>query len=199
VFLSTLIVVVGLLSLGAMGLFFASGMPFGAGFQPTPKKAIRRMIELSRPEGKVVYDLGSGFGRLLFEVAGHCPAACLGIEVDWLKCWWTRREARRRGLQSTVKVVRANLLRVDLSKADVVFAFLSPKLMRELKRKVLEEMRPGSIVASYNHTFEGWQPESVDRELKVYFYRLPLRDSADHEIETSCSLRGVRIGQPSPR
>lgn len=47
----------GLLSLGAMWVLFASGMPFGAGFQLVPRRAVRRMLELSEPEGKVVYDL----------------------------------------------------------------------------------------------------------------------------------------------
>ena len=168
----------GLLALGFMGLFFASGMPFGAGYQPVPMRAVRRMLELSQPEGKVVYDLGSGFGRVLFGAAARNPARCVGVEVDPLKCWWARRGARRRELDGTVLVVRANLLNVDLSEADVAFAFLSPHLMRKLKRKVLAEMKDGSVVVSYNHRFEEWIPEIDDAELNVRLYRVPSRYSA---------------------
>lgn len=178
-----LAITLGLISLGAMWLFFASGMPFGAGFQPAPRKAIRRMVELSKPEGKVVYDLGSGFGRVLFEAAGTHPSVCVGVEIDPLKCWWVRREARRRGLQDRVKVLRANLLRADLSEADAVFVFLTPGLMRKLKRKVLEEMKYGSIIVSYDHMFGSWTPESADAETKLYLYRVPLKEPAGFEDE----------------
>ena len=172
------VIVPGLLALGFMGLFFASGMPFGAGYQPVPMRAVMRMLELSQPRGKVVYDLGSGFGRVLFGAAARNPARCVGVEVDPLKCWWTRREARRRELASSVMVVRANLLNVDLSEADVALAFLSPRLMRKLKRKVLAEMKDGSVVVSYDHRFEGWVPEIEDAELNVRLYRVPTRYSA---------------------
>ena len=168
----------GLSTLCFMGLFFASGMPFGAGYQPVPRNAVRRMLELSQPEGKVVYDLGSGFGRVLFEAVAKNPARCVGVEIDPLKCWLTRREARRRGIQGAVKVVRANLLNVGLSEADVAFAFLTPHLMRKLKDKVLEEMKEGSVVVSYDHRFEGWAPDFEDAELKVRLYRVPSRYSS---------------------
>ena len=168
----------GLLALGFMGLFFASGMPFGAGCQPVPRNAVRRMLELSQPEGKAVYDLGSGFGRVLFEAAAKNPARCVGVEIDPLKCWWTRMEANRRGLQGVIQVVRTNLLDVDLSEADAALAFLTPRLKKKLKRKAVQEMKPGSVVVSYDHRFEGWAPEVEDAELNLRLYRVPSRYSA---------------------
>jgi SAM-dependent methyltransferase len=168
----------GLVVLGFMGLFFASGMPFGAGYQPIPRGVVRRMLGLSKPEGKVVYDLGSGFGRVLYEAVARKPARCVGIEIDPFKCWWTKREAKKKGLQGAVEVVRANLLDVDLSQADIAFAFLTPRLMKKLKRKVLAEMKPGSAVVSYAHRFDGWTPEVEDAELNVRLYRVPPRYSA---------------------
>ena len=168
----------GLLALGFTGLFFASGMPFGAGYQPVPRNAVRRMLDFSDPEGKVVYDLGSGFGRVLFEASARNPRRCVGVEIDAFKCWWTKREANRRGLQGVVQVVRADLLDVDLSEADVALAFLTPRLMKKLKRKAVREMKPGSVVVSYGHRFEGWVPEIEDAESSVRLYRVPARYSA---------------------
>ena len=168
------VLLVGVPFLLVMSVFFATGIPLGAGFQPTPRKAISRAFELCNPKGKVVYDLGAGFGRVLFEAASAGAALCVGVEADPLKCWWIRREAKRRGLQGTVRVVRANLLRVGLSNADVVFVFLSPMLMRKLKQKALDEMKPGSVVVSYDHRFRGgWEPEAADAETRVYLYRVP--------------------------
>ncbi|MDG7022967.1 MAG: class I SAM-dependent methyltransferase [Nitrososphaerota archaeon] len=172
---SGIVVMLGLLALGFMGLFFASGMPFGAGYQPVPRKAIGAMLDFSDPEGKAVYDLGSGFGRILFEASARNPRRCVGVEIDPLKCWWTRMEANRRGLQGVIEVVRANLLDVDLSEADVVLVFLTPRLMKKLKRKAVQEMKPGSVVVSYDHRFEGWAPEVEDAELNVRLYRVPSR------------------------
>jgi len=169
-----IVLLIGVPFLIFMSVFFGTGIPFGAAFQPTPRKAISRAFELCDPKGKVVYDLGAGFGRVLFEEASAGAALCVGIETDPLKCWWIRREAKRRGLQGTIRVVRANLLRVDLSNADVVFVFLSRGLMRKLKQKVLKEMRPGSVIVSYDHRFEGWQPDRIDSESKISLYRLPL-------------------------
>ncbi len=156
--------------------FFGTGIPLGAGFQPTPRKAINRIFQLCEPKGKVVYDLGAGFGRVLFEAASAGAALCVGVEADPIKCWWIRREAKRRGMQGIVSIIRANLLHIDLSKADIVFVFLSPALMKRLKQKVFNEMKPGSIVASYEHRFKGWEPETTDAKLNVYIYRVPLRN-----------------------
>jgi hypothetical protein len=61
--------------------------------------------------------------------------------------------------------------------------------MGKLKQKVLEEMRPGGVVVSYDHRFEGWRPESADAELNVYLYRLPLREIPRQEGETACTSK----------
>jgi 16S rRNA G966 N2-methylase RsmD len=164
--------VLGIPFLFFMSVFFATGMPLGAGFQPTPRKAISRAFKLCDPKGKVVYDLGAGFGRVLFEAASIGAPLCVGVEADPLKCWWIRREAKRKGIQGSIMAVRANLLHVDLSGADVVFVFLSPILMKRLKQKVLDEMKPGSVVISYDHQFKGWKPEIADVESKLYLYRV---------------------------
>ena len=87
-------------------------------------------------------------------------------------------EANRRGLQVMIEVVRADLLDVDLSEADVALAFLTPRLMKKLKRKAVREMKPGSVVVSYDHRFEGWVPEVEDAESSVRLYRVPARYSA---------------------
>ena len=172
---NVVVIASGIAALCLMGVFFASGMPFGAGYQPVPRDAVRRMTELSRPEGRVVYDLGSGFGRVLFEAAARDPSRCVGIEIDPVKCWWTKREAKKRRLDDKVQVVNSNLLDVDLSTADIAFVFLSPRIMRHVKRKVLKEMKAGSVVVSYDHRFEGWAPETEDPGLKVLLYRIPSR------------------------
>ena len=108
-----------LLVLLLAAVFFAyvvfGGFISGAGYQPVPGKNLEIMIEFSQPdETKRVFDLGSGFGKIIIRVSSRFHSRCTGVEVDPLKVWWTRREIRRRGLQSLADVVRANLLEVDL-------------------------------------------------------------------------------------
>ena len=148
----------------------------GAGYEPVPNKVLQRMIELSRPRaGQVVYDLGSGFGRMIIRVAQETGATCKGVEVDPTKVWWTRRAIRNKGLQGKVSVLRSNLLDADISDADYVFVFLWEGIMQKLAAKALREMKPGSVIVSYYHKIIGWEPESEDQKLRVYLYRVPER------------------------
>jgi hypothetical protein len=152
------------------------GFLSGAGYQPVPRKNLDIMIAFSKPdEKKRVFDLGSGFGKIIIQVSSRFHARCTGVEVDPLKVWWTRREIGRRGLGKYADVVKANLLDVDLSSADIVYVFLWEGIMQKLRKKVLVEMKPGAVVVSYYHTFDDWAPESEDTPNRVYLYRIPPR------------------------
>jgi len=156
------------------GWVLLSGFISGAGYQPTPRGILETMIEFAVPdEKKKVYDLGSGFGRIVIEVAGRFRSTCVGVEVDPLKVWWSNRRIRIKGLQGHAKVVRKNLMDVDISDADIVFVFLWEGIMQRLKDKALKEMRPGSVVVSYYHRFNGWEPEKQDTHRRIFLYRLP--------------------------
>ena len=151
----------------------------GAGYEPVPKAILGQMIEFSQPgPDRKVYDLGSGFGKILFRVAQTSGATCVGVEVDPVKVWWTRRQVRVKGLQGKVTVQKGNLLDADISSADIVFVFLWDGIMQKLKERVLAQMKPGSVVVSYYHEFHGWTPEKEDRKAKVYLYRVPTRPAS---------------------
>jgi ribosomal protein L11 methylase PrmA len=159
-------------------LFFAyvvfGGFFSGAGYQPVPGKNLEIMIDFSKPdEKKRVFDLGSGFGKIIIQVSSRFHARCTGVEVDPLKVWWTRREIRRRGLEKYADVVKANLLEVDISSADIVYVFLWEGIMQKLRVKALAEMKPGSVIVSYYHQFDGWEAEVEDTPNRVYLYRIP--------------------------
>ena len=166
----------------AAGVFLAyvllSGLIWGAGFEPVPRRRLGDMMEFSGvSEGMKVYDLGSGFGRIVFEAARRHGARCVGVEIDPLKCWWSRREARRKHLEDKVEIRRENLFDVDISSADIVFVFLFPPMLKRLKEKMLREMRQGKVVVSYSHKFPAWEPERAEKKLGLYVYRIPAKES----------------------
>lgn len=172
--LITALILVGIIVIG----YFLSTFIMGAGYEPIPRKILDEMIELSAPaKGQRVYDMGSGFGRIIIGVAQATGAICTGVEVDPLKVWWTRRVIRSKGLTGRVDVVKSNLLTADISQADFVFAFLWDGIMQKLGDKAIKEMRPGSMVVSYYHRILGWEPEKQDTKNKIYLYKIPEKSS----------------------
>ena len=168
--LVTVFVIIGIIIIG----YLLSTFIMGAGYEPIPRKILDKMIELSAPtKGQRVYDLGSGFGRIIIRVAQATGAICTGVEVDPLKVWWTLRVIRSKGLQGQVDVVKSNLLTADISQADFVFAFLWDGIMQKLGDKAIKEMKPGSMVVSYYHKILGWEPEKQDMKNKIYLYKIP--------------------------
>ena len=150
---------------------FISGFIWGAGYFPTSTSDMKNIAKLAdMKEGSVVYDLGSGFGKIVAYLAQNLGAKCVGVEIDPFKCWWSRMIIRQKGLSERVRIVRSNLFDVDVSEADVVYIFLSDatKIMKHLKPKLLREMRPGSKVISFHHKFEDWRPETNLGDLRVY-------------------------------
>lgn len=153
--------------------YFLSTFVKGAGYEPVPSKILDRMIEMSHPsKGQKVYDLGSGFGKIVFRVAQATGATCVGVEVDPIKVWWTRRAIRSKGLSGQVSVVKSNLLDADISEADMVFVFLWDGIMQKLGEKARREMKDGSLIVSYFHEIIGWQPEEEDVKNRIYLYRM---------------------------
>lgn len=146
------------------GYLFLSGLIWGSGWAPTPRKQLDAAASLLQlREGDTVYDLGSGFGNALIFFAKRYHVSAIGVEVDPLRCWIARRDARRKGVATAVTVRRGNLMDVDLKQSSKVFFFLSPFLMRRLQEKVGREMPEGGLVVSVEHRFPDWAPvESVE-------------------------------------
>jgi len=161
-----------LFSLAAfIGYFFLSGFIWGAGYYPTSKKELDSVVRLlGLDKNSRFYDLGSGYGRMVVGVAERTGSKCVGVEIDPLKCWWTRQVISRKRLGGQVTIVHSNFLKVDLHEADGIFVFLSgeTKIMEKLQEKLFRELKPGVRVVSYVHRFKNWEPERVEGKLSVY-------------------------------
>jgi ribosomal protein L11 methylase PrmA len=154
-----------------IGYFFLSGFIWGAGYYPTSRSEIDkigRFLELDK--NSTFYDLGSGYGRMVIAIAQRFDCRSIGVEVDPIKCWWTRISIRRKNLQDKVEVQRANFLKVDLSTANAIFVFLSAEgsIMERLSEKVQKECRTGTKIVSYEHKFRSWLPSKQEGHLYLY-------------------------------
>jgi predicted RNA methylase len=142
----------------------------GAGWWPTPMKVVRRMLELAElKEDDMLYDLGSGDGRILIEAARRYGARGVGIEADPLRVALSRLIVRQKGVQGLVTIVCGNFFRESISEASVVTLFLRQKTNQRLKQRLLQ-LRDGTRIVTYTWTFEGWTPTRSDERERVYVY-----------------------------
>jgi len=144
---------------------------FGAIWQPTPMEKVSRMLEMAEVGSKdVLYDLGSGDGRMITTAAREFGARAVGIEVDPILVSWSRIRIRISGLSGRARIIRGNLFKSDISEATVVTLFLRQGVNNALREKLKRELKPGTRVVSYVHTFEGWKPVKADEKLEIYLY-----------------------------
>ena len=134
-------------------------------YVPTPDAVVDAMLTLARvTPADVVYDLGSGDGRIPIEAARKYGARGVGVELDAALVQQARENAMAAGVADKVTFVQADLFRTDLSGATVVTLFLSPSVNLRLRSKLQRELAPGARVVSNRFPIGDWTP---DRELTV--------------------------------
>ena len=131
------------------------------------------MLALAQVQpNEIVYDLGSGDGRILIMAARRFGARAVGIEIDPLGYLWTKLLIMFLGLRRQVRVVRGDLFEQDLSGADVITCYLLPRTNERLANKLKQELRTGTRVVSNRFTLPGWSPIHQDSAARVYVYRV---------------------------
>ncbi|MBU1130553.1 class I SAM-dependent methyltransferase [Patescibacteria group bacterium] len=157
-------------------LNFAYAGVSAAPWVPSRKKDYQRVLELAGiKNGDTVYDLGSGDGRWLFYFAKHSPAQEIrGYEISlimYLICWIKKLFSG----YPQVKLSFGNFYKFNLSKADVLICFLTPRAMKKLLPKLKKEMKPGSRLVSYAFTMPNVEAEKVSKvsqkSVSIYLYR----------------------------
>lgn len=144
---------------------------FGAGYDPTPMSRVYKMLDLADvSEDDIVYDLGSGDGRLILAAANRFGAKAVGIEIDPFRYLFSQLIILLSGARKRVKVRFGNFFKKDISDATVVVVFLYQPTNQRLKKKLLRELKKGTRVVSYVWTFEGWEMEACLPEDRIYLY-----------------------------
>jgi precorrin-6B methylase 2 len=155
----------------AFGIFVIWSVPLGAGWEPTSRRKVRKMLEMSGAgPSDIVYDLGSGDGRIVVEAARSFHARAIGIEADPFRAVFSQLMISLLHLEGQAKIIWGNFFRVDLSEATIVTTFLSQGANRKLEPKLMAELKPGTRVVSYEWTFDGWAPVASDAENHLSLY-----------------------------
>lgn len=144
-------------------------------FNPTRHAVTDAMLQLAGvTAADVVYDLGSGDGRIPIIAAQKYGARGMGIEINpnlIAQSWGNANDAE---VANRVRFIRGDLFEADLSEATVVTAYLSPSIMKRLMPK-LRALAPGTRIVSHQFDMPGWPPDErrqVD-EAEILLWRIP--------------------------
>ena len=133
-------------------------------FAPTRQAVVDAMLALARvTAGDVVYDLGSGDGRIVILAAQKYGARGVGIELDPKLVEISRQVAREGEVVDRVAFVEGDLFDADISAATIVTLYLSPGVNKRLEPKLRRELRPGTRIVSHQFPIGTWTPDEVVR------------------------------------
>jgi SAM-dependent methyltransferase len=170
-----------LLALGAVCAAAQERAP-DINYVPTPLPVVERMLELARVEkDDVVYDLGSGDGRIPIIAAQRYGARGVGIEINPVWVRDARVAAERLGVADRVSFRIEDLFTTDLREATVVTLYLFPTVNARLRPKLARELRPGTRVVSHEYRIGDWPPDHTEsivvegRRHELHFWTVPAR------------------------
>jgi|SRR5687767_9378409 SAM-dependent methyltransferase len=146
-------------------------------FVPTPQEVVDKMIELAGvKKGDVVYDLGSGDGRIVITAAKK-GARAVGFDVDGDLVKESRENIGKAGLEKMAEIKQQDILTVDLSPATVVTMYLLPDVNLKLKPNLLKQLKPGSRVVSHAFDMGDWKPDKTERVngRTIYLWTIPAK------------------------
>jgi SAM-dependent methyltransferase len=128
---------------------------------PTPDALVTRMLQAARTTSEdLVYDLGSGDGKIPMAAARDFNARAVGIEYNPELAALARRNAERAGVAGKVTIIAGDIFETDFSKATVVTLYLLPELNSRL-RPTLLRMKPGTRIVSHAFDMRDWEPDET--------------------------------------
>jgi SAM-dependent methyltransferase len=128
---------------------------------------VERLLQLAEVgKDDVVYDLGSGDGRIVIMAAKHFGARGVGYELDGELVRRSTENARRAGVADLVRFHQQDVMTVDLSPATVVTIYLGREANLKLRPALQSQLRPGARVVSHDFDMGDWAPDAVQQVLE---------------------------------
>ena len=146
-------------------------------YVPSTRMNVDEMLRLAGvTPSDIVYDLGSGDGRIVIAAAKDYGARGVGIEIDPALVKASTENAREAGVANRTLFREGDVLTADLREATVITMYLLTSLVAKLEKRLLAELRPGARIVAHDYGFLNWKP---DREINIsktyYLYVVPAR------------------------
>lgn len=148
-------------------------------FVPTPQEVVEDMLRLANvKKGDVLYDLGSGDGRIAITAAAKYGVKATGIDIDPQRIREANENAKKAGVTHLVQFRQENLFSADFKDATVVTLYLLPDLNVKLRPKLWNELKPGTRIVSHQFEMGAWKPEKKleSNGRSIYFWTVPPKD-----------------------
>lgn len=177
-----LLITITALALSAGAQSTTETKPLDVPYVPTHEKVVAEMLRVANVRNDdVLYDLGSGDGRIVITAARQFGTRGTGIDIDPARVRDAHENARRAGVADKVKFVQGDIFDARISDATVVTLYLLPAVNMRLRPKLLSELRPGTRIVSHNYDMGDWAPEKTIRvktpagDHTVYYWVVPRR------------------------
>ena len=147
-------------------------------FVPTPYEVVEEMLRLAQVKrGDLLYDLGSGDGRIPVTAAKRYGIRAVGIDIDPERILEAKENARKNGVTGLVQFRQEDLFKADFHEASVVTLYLLPDLNVKLRPRLLAELKPGTRIVSHQFDMGTWKPEKkIDLNGRtIYLWTVPAK------------------------
>ena len=141
-------------------------------YVPTPMSVVNEMLRLANVQSDdVIYDLGSGDGRIVISAAQQYGTRGIGIDIDPQRIQEANENAQKEEVSDRVQFLQQDLFEADFRNATVVTLYLLPELNVKLRPKLLRELKPGTRIVSHAFDMGEWEAdETVEVDGKTVYY-----------------------------
>lgn len=144
-------------------------------YVPTPQPVVDAMLKVAKVnKNDVIYDLGSGDGRIVITAAQKYGARGVGIDINPERIQEANANAQKAGVTDQVQFRQQDLFKTDFSEATVVTMYLLPEVNLRLREQILK-LKPGTRIVSHAFDMGEWEPKQtlqVDGKT-VYYWEVP--------------------------
>jgi predicted O-methyltransferase YrrM len=131
-------------------------------YVPTPQEVVDKMLALAKvTKDDVIYDLGSGDGRIPITAAQKFGTKGVGIDINPERIQEANANAQKAGVSDRVKFLNQDLFSSNFSEATVVTLYLLPELNVKLRPQLFKQLKPGTRVVSHDFDMGDWKPDQV--------------------------------------
>lgn len=147
-------------------------------YVPTPQPVVDAMLKLAEvKKGDILYDLGSGDGRIPVTAARVYGIRATGIDIDPERIAEAKANVAKNNVGNLVTIRQEDLFQADFRDASVVTLYLLPSLNEKLKPRLLAELKPGTRIVSNTFDMGDWKPEKTQEVegRNIYLWTIPKR------------------------
>ncbi|BAZ09467.1 hypothetical protein NIES4071_12750 [Calothrix sp. NIES-4071] len=145
-------------------------------YVPTPTEVVDKMLSMAKVgKNDILFDLGSGDGRIPITAAQRFGTRGTGIDIDPERIKEANANAKKAGVTDKVTFLQQDLFKSDFSKATVVTLYLLPELNVKLRPQLFKQLKPGTRIVSHAFDMGDWKPEQTANVngRTVYYWTIP--------------------------